>query len=191
MNKNAFKLIIGSLLIAAAIHWIKPASRSQILPMPTEQETVPVRAPAPEADKAPTPSAAVMVPSATVADEAPQAKPTSIPDVILKVQQSLPRIGQITFKNNEEVHHVHPAILQAGLQLGRLKEIWMQKPEARKAALEFYEQCTFDVQVVDSVRALCYINAVEVSVYLKKTERVMTWTLDHSVQNLASRLMGQ
>ena len=147
MNKNAFKIIVGSLLFAVVIHYIKPTSRHAIPTASEEQETIPVRAEMPEAYSNHT-SPDLAPPPATINAEAtPTTTATSIPEVIRKVQESLPRNGQLTFKNNEEIHHVHPAVLNAGMQLGHLKEIWMQKPEARKAALDFYEQCTFDHEI--------------------------------------------
>ncbi len=191
MDKTALKALFGCLVLMAAYAVIKadPSSIRHELPqaviaanegeaVSSEPELI---SEAPE-ELAESNAARVNM---EVPDEA-----LSMVERIKIVQDLLPKNGQLKFSGSAEAHHLHPALLRAGLELGHLKEVWLKDPSERKLAFDFYEDCTFDDRLFESVRALCYVNAIEVSVYLKKTDQVLAWTVNNSVQNLASRLMA-
>jgi hypothetical protein len=114
----------------------------------------------------------------------------NVPEMIQHLQSSLPQNGKLKIDKEADFHHMHPAILRAGMELGHLKEMWIHQPMERPLAFNFYEQCTFDQSLIESVRALCYVSAIEVSVYLKKTDKVLAWNVDSSIQDLASKLLS-
>jgi len=189
MDKTALKALFGCLVLMAAYAVVKinPSSMRhelvEAVPLAVDTAT----APSPEqtsGDRAVDESADAAVVDIQVPDAA-----LSMVERIKIVQDLLPKNGQIKFNGPDEAHHLHPALLRAGLEMGHLKEIWLKEPAERKLAFDFYEDCTFNDRLFDSVRALCYVNAIEVSVYLKKTDQVLAWTVDNSVQSLASHLM--
>ncbi|MBK9323247.1 MAG: hypothetical protein IPM97_09955 [Bdellovibrionaceae bacterium] len=192
MDKTALKALFGCLVLMAAYAVIKTN------PSPLRHELVETTAlPGDSEALVPAQARVQKVEDSATGDLADAASvDVEVPDAALSmverikiVQNLLPKNGQIRFKGPADAHHIHPALLRAGIELGHLKEIWLKEPAERKLAFEFYEDCTFNDRLFDSIRALCYVNAIEVSVYLEKTDQVLSWTVDNSVQSLASHLM--
>jgi hypothetical protein len=185
MDKVILKVIFAVLLVVALVAITKPSSSPSKTPaeegLGYGDEETPTYSRY-EAKKEVLPEAALI--PAKVEGPSP-----ALLESLQKLKSSLPLQGQLKFKSAEAAHRIHPAVLQAGVELGHLKELWISQPANRPLAYEFYEDCTFNDRLVESVRALCYLNAVEISTYLKKTDQVLAWTVNERVQSLASRMM--
>lgn len=193
MDKVFLKIIFVFVLVAGMIALTKPAPPANKLEGTDKQ----IDSESSDASFEETPASLKFKIQEQVHDQAglpEESKSTkdqiSMTDAIRQVESILPQTGQLKFSSPEAAHHIHPAVLRAGIELGQLKEKWLLQPQQRDQVFKFYEECTFNVRVAPSVRALCYINAIEISMYLKKTDQVLAWNLDDSVQNLASRLMS-
>jgi len=187
MDKTALKAFFGCVLLLAVVFVFRPKHRqslkSDLVPGTSAEEVVEDLNEDPQDE-------ALNLEKTPQEKTAVTAAPMNIDAMIKQVQENLPQNGRMKIESEEDYHHTNPAILRAGEEMGHLKEIWMKSPQERPKALAFYEQCTFDQSLVESVRALCYMNAIEVSVYLNRTEKVLAWNIDRSVQDLANRLMA-
>lgn len=197
MDKTAIRILFGCLVLMAAYGVFK--SKSSPLPVLADEGSGAPASYANDLNAEATDVANPVTLSDTPRDVTDLEAESNVPDIdiglsfperIKLVQDLLPKYGELKFKGNIDVHGLHPALLKAGVELGHLKDAWLKDPNERKLAFDFYEQCTFDDRLIESVRALCYVNAIEVSVFLKKEDQVLAWTVDNSVQSLASQLMA-
>jgi hypothetical protein len=180
MNKSTLKAFLAILAVGMIFILFRPSPVKVSATLDEEEETH-VVTPYLEADALPAKPAAL--PIQTSVD------PVTSSETFRRWQNLLPKTNALRFENHVQAQHLHPAILNAGRALGELKELWLKDPKKRAMAFELYQQCTLDGAVVESVRALCYVNALEVSIYLKKTDLVLAWNVDPAVQSLAARWM--
>ena len=83
--------------------------------------------------------------------------------VLLKsTELKLPTIADIKKLPSEAVHHTPAIIMQAGRDLGYIKEILKVHPSYEIEANVFYEKCAKTKEFPKSVKALCLTNLIEI-----------------------------
>ena len=82
--------------------------------------------------------------------------------LIKDTELKLPKLSDIKKIPPGALHHTPVLIIQAGRDLGVIKEILKIHKEFEKVAIPFYKNCAKNLQGTTPVRALCLTNLIEI-----------------------------
>lgn len=82
-------------------------------------------------------------------------------DLAMTTEANLPTIGDIRKLPPGALHHVPEPVIQAGKDLGLIKEILVVHPNFTEEANILYENCSEKDELPQSVRALCLTNLIQ------------------------------
>lgn len=82
-------------------------------------------------------------------------------DLLSTTEANLPTIADIRKLPPGALHHVPQPVIQAGRDLGLLKEILAEHPDYTGEANTLYENCSEKDELPQSVRALCLTNLIQ------------------------------
>ncbi len=83
------------------------------------------------------------------------------------VKRKLPKKSELKNIPAHALHTTPPIIIEAGKNLGLIKEVILIHPEFQKTAIPFYEECAKDNESPTTIRALCLTNLIIIN---KKTK---------------------
>lgn len=83
-------------------------------------------------------------------------------ELLKDVQTRLPKLSDIKKLPPGALHHTPPLILEAGRELGLIKEILKIHTSYEAVALPFYKSCAKNAEGTTPVRALCLTNLIEI-----------------------------
>ncbi|MGZ3695970.1 MAG: hypothetical protein ACXWQO_17945 [Bdellovibrionota bacterium] len=75
-----------------------------------------------------------------------------------EVMKSLPTKQDLRKLRDDEAHGTPPALISAGVELGKIAEAVSNEPELELEAVTLYRECAVSPQHPDSIRALCFSN---------------------------------
>lgn len=75
-----------------------------------------------------------------------------------EVMKSLPTKKDLQKLKDDEAHGTPPALISAGVELGKIAEAVANEPALEVEAITLYRECAASPQHPDSVRALCFSN---------------------------------
>ena len=84
-------------------------------------------------------------------------------EMLEETARRLPTLTDIKQVPTGALHHIPPVVLEAGRNLGVLKEVFKYHPEYETKAIELYSECARSEHRPTAVRALCLTNLIEVS----------------------------
>jgi hypothetical protein len=84
-------------------------------------------------------------------------------EMLKDTEMRLPTLGDIKQLPPGALHHIPSVILEAGRNLGALKEVFKFHPEYEENAIPLYTKCALASNRPTPVRALCLTNLVEIS----------------------------
>ncbi len=82
-------------------------------------------------------------------------------DLALATEANLPTVNDIRKLPPGALHHVPAPVIQAGKDLGLIKEILIAHPNFTDEANVLYENCSEKDELPQSVRALCLTNLIQ------------------------------
>ena len=92
-------------------------------------------------------------------------------EILLKTTESkLPRVSDIKKIPPGALHRTPQLIIQAGRDMGVIKEVLKNHGSYEKKAQAFYQQCSLETDRPTPVRALCLTNLIEIK--KKKGEKI-------------------
>lgn len=83
-------------------------------------------------------------------------------NLLKEVASRLPKLSDIKKIPIEALHHTPAPVLQAGKELGLIKEVLKIHESYENLALGFYQTCALNKESPTPVRALCLTNLVEI-----------------------------
>jgi hypothetical protein len=84
-------------------------------------------------------------------------------EMLKETEKRLPTMKDIKQLPSGALHHIPNVILEAGRNLGALKEVFKYHPEYEEKALPLYKTCAMAESRPTPVRALCLTNLIEIS----------------------------
>jgi hypothetical protein len=84
-------------------------------------------------------------------------------EMLKETEKRLPTLSEIKQVPSGALHHIPPVVLEAGRNLGALKEVFKYHPEYETKAITMYSECAHAENRPMPVRALCLTNLIEVS----------------------------
>ncbi|MGE3262579.1 MAG: hypothetical protein AB7K68_12430 [Bacteriovoracia bacterium] len=103
-----------------------------------------------------------------------------------EVMKALPNKNDLQRLREAETHGTPPALIAAGIQLGKIAEAVANEPALEAEGITLYRECAASPQHPDSVRALCYSN------YKRLSEKagipVNQYVVSKSLRQLAEKL---
>ena len=84
-------------------------------------------------------------------------------NLISEVERRLPKKSDIKKIPEQALHHTPPLIIEAGRNLGLIKEVLNEHQTYEKKALDFYEKCASTEETPTTVRAICLTNLVVIN----------------------------
>lgn len=103
------------------------------------------------------------------------------------ILQQIPKKGLVKKEDEDKVHHIPDFLIHVGKRLGGIKNIIEKQPELAPIALDFYYKCAKENSSLNSIRALCYVNIVELSQSTSK--QVNTDGISPEVIELANNIL--
>lgn len=95
----------------------------------------------------------------------PEVAPTSsdsFGETLKELYRDLPRKGELSAKNQAEVLHGTPSsVFEAATKLGSIKQLFIDKSALKPQALLFYRLCAKNSEIMTSIRAVCWQDALE------------------------------
>jgi len=79
-------------------------------------------------------------------------------DLLSEVKRKLPKKTELKTIPAHALHTTPPVIMEAGKNLGLIKEILFLHPQYQDEAIIFYEECAKDESSPTTIRALCLTN---------------------------------
>ncbi|MBP9680600.1 MAG: hypothetical protein KBD76_04260 [Bacteriovorax sp.] len=95
--------------------------------------------------------------------------------LLLETQKKLPKIHDLKKLPPSALHFTPPLVLQAGRELGLIKEILSIHETYEPLTFSFYQNCAKDKDGITPIRALCLTNLIE----LKKKNGIKLNLLDY------------
>lgn len=83
-------------------------------------------------------------------------------DLLKATEVNLPKLSDLKKLPPGALHHTPAPVMQAGKDLGLLKEILKVHESYEPVAMDFYQRCAKNTERPTSVRALCLTNLVEI-----------------------------
>lgn len=80
------------------------------------------------------------------------------PDLNQKIEyffNEIPKINSIKHATSHEVHVLPAQVRDAGQYLAEMREFFVKHPQSAVAEMNFYLKCASDIDLFDSVRAIC------------------------------------
>jgi hypothetical protein len=137
-------------------------------------------------------------------------KPVSHPQITL-AQDELGKLGEKTLENlptlndfknltSEQVHTTPPFMFEAGMKLKKFEDLLDEKmksaqgnPQAQQLiateGANFYENCSDQEQTPSSLRAVCYIHFIELSIKSGHPENIPKNPMPLEVLTIAKKIM--
>lgn len=84
-------------------------------------------------------------------------------EMIKDVELKLPKISEIKEIPAGALHHTPQLIMEAGRNLGAIKEVIKYHPEFEKKTIALYSNCANSADKPNPVRALCLTNLIEIA----------------------------
>jgi hypothetical protein len=89
-------------------------------------------------------------------------------ELLKETQRRLPKLSEIKKIPEGALHHTPELVMEAGRNLGVIKEVLKSHENYEKAAMPFYLECAKNDEGSTPVRALCLTNLIELHKKLKK-----------------------
>ena len=83
--------------------------------------------------------------------------------VLADIERKLPKKSDLKKIPEQALHHTPPAIIEAGRNLGLIKEIIKVHKNYETFALDFYQDCTKNEESPTTIRAICLTNLVVIN----------------------------
>ncbi len=88
---------------------------------------------------------------------------TEFKNLLLEIEHKLPKKSDLKKIPEQALHHTPAAIIEAGRNLGLIKEIIKVHKNYETMALDFYHNCTKNEETPTTVRAICLTNLVVIN----------------------------
>ena len=89
-------------------------------------------------------------------------------ELLKETQRRLPKLSDIKKIPEGALHHTPELVMEAGRNLGVIKEVLKSHESYEKVALPFYSECAKNDEGSTPVRALCLTNLIELHKKIKK-----------------------
>lgn len=96
-------------------------------------------------------------------DEINNMSPEQFNELLNDIERRLPKKTDIKKIPEQALHHTPPLIIEAGRNLGLIKEIIKVHNNYEKNALDFYQKCLNNIETPTTVRAICLTNLVVIN----------------------------
>lgn len=87
---------------------------------------------------------------------------TQFEELLKDTERKLPKLSDLKKIPAGALHRTPPVVIQAGRDLGVIKEVLKVHESYDRAAVPFYKSCAKDDEGVTPVRALCLTNLIEI-----------------------------
>jgi hypothetical protein len=83
--------------------------------------------------------------------------------LLVDIQRKLPKKNDLKKIPEQALHNTPPVIIEAGRNLGLIKEIIKVHKNYESIALDFYRDCTNNIETPTTIRAICLTNLVVIN----------------------------